>query len=99
MMYETMTRERLRGRTLPRVAALRAPWQHIGLGLVLALAAALNLFQLTKEGYANAYYAATVRSMLHSWHTFFFASFDPGGFVSVDKPPLGFWIQAASAKL
>ena len=45
------------------------------------------------------YYAATVLSMLQSWHTFFFVSFDPGGFVTVDKPPLGFWIQAASARL
>ena len=33
------------------------------------------------------------------WHNFFFVSFDPGGFVTVDKPPLGFWIQTASAKL
>jgi 4-amino-4-deoxy-L-arabinose transferase-like glycosyltransferase len=36
--------------------------------------------------------------MLLSWHNFFFASYD-AGFVSVDKPPLGFWIQAASAYL
>src|SRR5215211_5430571 len=28
----------------------------------------------------------------------YFAAFD-AGFVSVDKPPLGFWIQAASAYL
>jgi 4-amino-4-deoxy-L-arabinose transferase-like glycosyltransferase len=37
--------------------------------------------------------------MLQSWHNFFFVSFDPGGFVSIDKPPLGFWIETASAKL
>ncbi|HEY7848907.1 MAG TPA: glycosyltransferase family 39 protein, partial [Ktedonobacterales bacterium] len=48
---------------------------------------------------ANSYYAATVKSMLQNWSNFFFVSFDPGGFVSVDKPPLGFWIQALSAKL
>ena len=34
-----------------------------------------------------------------NWHNFFFVSFDPSGFVSIDKPPLGFWIQAVSAKL
>jgi 4-amino-4-deoxy-L-arabinose transferase-like glycosyltransferase len=28
-----------------------------------------------------------------------FVSFDPGSFVSIDKPPLGFWIEMASAKL
>ncbi len=37
--------------------------------------------------------------MLDSWHTFFFVSYDPGGFVTIDKPPLGFWLQVVSAKL
>jgi 4-amino-4-deoxy-L-arabinose transferase-like glycosyltransferase len=37
--------------------------------------------------------------MLQSWHAFFFASFDAGGFVAVDKPPLGLWVQVLSAKL
>ncbi|HET9110439.1 MAG TPA: glycosyltransferase family 39 protein, partial [Ktedonobacterales bacterium] len=30
---------------------------------------------------------------------FFFVSYDPGGFVTVDKPPLGFWAQVLSVKL
>ncbi len=71
---------------------------RLGLTVVLALSAFLNLSWLTREEYANVYYAATVKNMLASWHNFFFASFD-AGFVSVDKPPLGFWIQAASASL
>jgi 4-amino-4-deoxy-L-arabinose transferase-like glycosyltransferase len=70
--------------------------QRLGLTVVLALSAFLNLSWLTSEGYANVYYAATVKDMLVSWHNFFFVSFD-AGFVSVDKPLLGFWIQAASA--
>jgi 4-amino-4-deoxy-L-arabinose transferase-like glycosyltransferase len=37
--------------------------------------------------------------MLRSLHNFAFASFDPGGLVSVDKPPLALWVQVASAKL
>ena len=37
--------------------------------------------------------------MLESWSNFFFGSFDPAGFVTVDKPPVAIWIQAASAKL
>lgn len=65
---------------------------------ILALSALLNLSRLASEGYGNIYYAATVKNMINSWHNFFFASFD-AGFVSVDKPPLGFWIQAASAEL
>src|SRR5215207_7386215 len=71
---------------------------HLALSAVLALSAFLDLSRLRSEGYANIYYAATVKDMLDSWHNFFFVSFD-AGFVSVDKPPLGFWIQAASAYL
>ena len=37
--------------------------------------------------------------MLRSLHNFFFVSFDPGGLITVDKPPLALWLQAASAKL
>ena len=84
-------------RTQTRTIAL--PWYCLALGGVLGLAAALNLWALDSIGYANGYYAAAVRSMLQSWHNFFFVSFDPGGFVTIDKPPLGFWIETASAKI
>ena len=73
-------------------------WHRVALGAVLVLAAFLNLFRLNQNGYANTYYSAAVRSMLESWHNFLFASFDPGGLVSVDKPPLALWVEAASAK-
>ena len=74
-------------------------WHALGLVGVLLLSVALNFVRLGQEGYGNLYYAATVKSMLTNGHNFFFASFDPGGFVTVDKPPLGFWIQAGSAAL
>jgi 4-amino-4-deoxy-L-arabinose transferase-like glycosyltransferase len=73
--------------------------QHLALGTVLALSAVLNVNKLGQNGYANIFYSAGVKSMLHSWHNFVFVSFDPGGLVTVDKPPLGLWAQAASAKL
>jgi 4-amino-4-deoxy-L-arabinose transferase-like glycosyltransferase len=73
-------------------------WHRLALAAIVALSACLNLFQLTNEGYGNTYYAATVKNMLTSWRNFFFVSFD-AGFVTVDKPPLAFWIQAASAKV
>lgn len=66
---------------------------------VLALSAFLNFFRLQQNGYGNLYYAAAVKSMLVNWHTFFFVSFDPGGFIAVDKPPVGLWLQTLSAKL
>ena len=47
--------------------------------------------------YANAYYTTDVTGMLQSWHNFIFASFDPAGFITVDKPPVTFWIQTLFA--
>ncbi len=67
------------------------------LGLVMLTAIFLRFYNLGMAGYGNMYYAAAVKSMLLSWKNFFFVAFEPGGSVSVDKPPLGFWAQAISA--
>ncbi len=72
-------------------------WDQVILAMIMALAGFLSLYAIWNEGYGNQYYAAAVKSMLTSFHNFFFVSFDGGGFVSVDKPPLGLWIQAISA--
>jgi 4-amino-4-deoxy-L-arabinose transferase-like glycosyltransferase len=80
-------------------ARVRVGPQHLMLAGVLALSAVLNTHRLSQNGFANIYYSAGVKSMLRSWHNFFFVSYDPGGLVTVDKPPLGLWVQAASAKL
>ncbi len=66
---------------------------------VLSLSGLLNGWALANVGWGNAYYSAAVRSMMQSWHNFVFASFEPGGFVSVDKPPLSLWVQTISAKV
>lgn len=64
---------------------------------IVLLSAALRFANLSALGYANHYYTAAVASMLKSWHNFFFVAAEPGGSVSVDKPPVGLWIQTASA--
>ncbi|MDR3602279.1 MAG: glycosyltransferase family 39 protein [Desulfosporosinus sp.] len=69
------------------------------LSLILMLSAVLNFANIGIEGYANTFYAAGVKSMMMNIKNFFFASFDPAGFVTIDKPPLGFWLQTISAKL
>ena len=66
---------------------------------VMALAAVLNLWALSRNGWANEYYAAAVRSMSSSWHDFLFASLDKGGVMTVDKPPLALWVQALSVRV
>lgn len=83
----------------PSVGPSRGPWPRAVEAAVLAVAAGLRLWRLDQNGFDNEYYAAAVRSMLGGWHTFFYNSFDPAGFVSVDKPPLALWIQVAAAKL
>jgi 4-amino-4-deoxy-L-arabinose transferase-like glycosyltransferase len=80
-------------------AKLSRLWNRLALWCVILLSLFMNFYQLGQNGFGNLYYAAAIRSMLDSWHNFLFVSFDPGGFVSIDKPPLGFWLQAASAKI
>jgi 4-amino-4-deoxy-L-arabinose transferase-like glycosyltransferase len=65
----------------------------------MALAAVLNLWALSRNGWANDYYAAAVKSMAGSWHDFLFASLDKGGVMTVDKPPLALWVQALSVRV
>ena len=67
--------------------------------VILAIATLLRTWQLTQNGFGRQYYAAAVRSMMDSWHNFLFNAFDPAGFVTIDKPPVAIWLQAASAKL
>ncbi|MFL5841045.1 MAG: ArnT family glycosyltransferase, partial [Thermoleophilaceae bacterium] len=54
---------------------------------------------LGRNGWANEYYSAAVRSMSSSWHNFLYGSFDAGGLMTVDKPPLALWVQALSARI
>ncbi len=70
-----------------------------GIVLVAALWLVLTTHRLAQNGFANIYYSAGVKSMLHSLHNLLYMSFDQGGLVSVDKPPLGLWLQVLSAKL
>jgi 4-amino-4-deoxy-L-arabinose transferase-like glycosyltransferase len=87
-------------RRMPRPSLLtRVRPRHAALACVLALSAVLNIRDLGQNGYANTFYSAAVKSMLHSLHNFVFVSFDPGGLATVDKPPLALWLQAGSAKL
>jgi 4-amino-4-deoxy-L-arabinose transferase-like glycosyltransferase len=66
---------------------------------LLAGTAVLYLVNLGANGWANDFYAAAVRSMTVSWKAFFFASFDAGGTVTVDKPPAALWVMALSGRI
>jgi len=83
-------------RSAPRA---RVGLEHAGIAAILALSAVLEFVKLGQNGYANTFYSAAVKSMLRSWHDFFFVASDPNGFITVDKPPLALWLQALSAKV
>ncbi|MEA2209132.1 MAG: hypothetical protein QOF54_1609 [Solirubrobacteraceae bacterium] len=66
---------------------------------LVGLAAVVNLWALGRNGWANDYYSAAVRSMSSSWHNFLYASADPSGVMTVDKPPLALWVQSLSVRV
>jgi 4-amino-4-deoxy-L-arabinose transferase-like glycosyltransferase len=82
-----------------RSRALSLPVPAPELGALLVLAGVLYLWALDRNGFANEYYSAAVRSMSTSWHAFIYGSFDASGVMTVDKPPLALWVQALSARL
>jgi len=65
--------------------------------IIMAFSFGLHMYNIQSIGDANAYYTAAVKSMLQSWSNFFFVAAEPGGSVTVDKPPLGLWIEAVFA--
>ena len=69
----------------------------LGLTAIILLGTFLRFYNLGATSIGNEYYAAAVKYMLTSWQNFFFAAFEPGGSISVDKPPLGLWLEAVSA--
>src|SRR5947209_3052435 len=66
---------------------------------LLLLSVTLDFWRLAQNGWANVFYASAVRSMSGNWHNFFYASQDPAGIMTLDKPPLAVWVQALSARV
>ena len=68
---------------------------------VAVAAASLVVFSwsLSRNGLGNDYYAAAARSMTTGWKQFVYGALDPGGWITVDKPPFALWFQALSAKV
>src|SRR5881409_2922478 len=82
--------------TVSRFAWVSAP--TLALAGIVCLAAVLRLSSLRAVP-DNLFYDAAVRSMSRSWHNFFYAAFEPGGKVAIDKPPIDLWLQVVSVEL
>lgn len=66
--------------------------------VILLLSSYLYFYNIGNAG-SNVYYTAAAKSMTANWKAFLFASLDPAGFITVDKPPVALWFQALSVAL
>lgn len=67
-------------------------WENLVLLGILVGAALLYGWALGDRVF-QPYYAAAVRSMSRSGTAFLYAGYDQAGVVTIDKPPLAFWVQ------
>jgi 4-amino-4-deoxy-L-arabinose transferase-like glycosyltransferase len=74
-------------------------WVRPSAALLLAVAAALYLWNLEATGYANSFYAAAVQAGTKDWTALLFGSLDAGNAITVDKPPASLWIPALSGRI
>ena len=79
-----------------RLGAAGRRFETIALLAILLLTLAFRLKGLEQNGWGAEYYTAAVRSMALNWNNFFYWTFDPTGFIYVDKPPIALWLQLAS---
>ena len=91
----------LTGDSLMAERRVERSWSRLDVRLLIVVTATalfFNVWGLAHNGLGNEYYTAAARSMASSWHNWFYAALDPGGFISVDKPPVPLWITALSVR-
>ncbi|PWW56823.1 ArnT family glycosyltransferase [Actinokineospora spheciospongiae] len=81
------------------VPAARRGWERPALIGLLAVTAALYLWDLSASGWANDFYAAAAQAGTQSWKALFFGSLDAGNTITVDKPPAALWLMALSGRV
>jgi 4-amino-4-deoxy-L-arabinose transferase-like glycosyltransferase len=74
-------------------------WVRPAMFGLLALTAVLYLWDVTRSGWANDFYAAAVQAGTKSWKAFFFGSFDSSNFITVDKTPASLWVMEISGRI
>jgi 4-amino-4-deoxy-L-arabinose transferase-like glycosyltransferase len=100
--HSTRTRPRPtpnRARRLLRGPDTDPRWARPALLGLLVLTALVYLWDLTRNGWANDFYAAAVQAGTKSWKAFFFGSFDSSNFITVDKTPASLWVMELSGRI
>jgi 4-amino-4-deoxy-L-arabinose transferase-like glycosyltransferase len=86
-------------RRLMRGQAADPQWARPTLLGLLVATALLYLWDLSRNGYGNDFYAAAVQAGTKSWKAFFFGSFDSSNFITVDKTPASLWVDEIAARV
>ena len=74
-------------------------WARPALLALLVLTGLLYIVGLSRNGWANDFYAAAVQAGTKSWKAFFFGSSDASNFITVDKTPAFLWVMDISARI
>ncbi len=74
-------------------------WARPALLALLVVTALLYLVGLSRNGWANEFYAAAVQAGTKSWKAFLFGSVDSSNFITVDKTPLFLWPMELTARV
>ncbi|WBQ05919.1 glycosyltransferase family 39 protein [Kribbella sp. CA-293567] len=98
-LTEPTTAAPSRTRSTARLAAYPISRDHALYGGLLLLTAIAYVWGLSKNGYANEYYAAAVQAGSVSWKAWFFGAFDSSSFITVDKTPASLWVMGLSGRI
>jgi len=74
-------------------------WARPALLALLVATALLYLVGLSRNGWANEFYAAAAQAGTESWKAFLFGSLDRSNFITVDKPAGFLWPMELSARI
>jgi 4-amino-4-deoxy-L-arabinose transferase-like glycosyltransferase len=73
--------------------------ERVAFGVLMAVTAALYLWNLSASGWANAFYSAAAQAGGQSWTAMLFGSSDPSNAITVDKTPAALWLMDLSVRL
>ena len=74
-------------------------WARPALLALLLTTALLYLVGLSRNGWANEFYAGAAQAGTESWKAFLFGSLDSANFITVDKPAGFLWPMELSARI
>ncbi|HXC45712.1 MAG TPA: glycosyltransferase family 39 protein [Solirubrobacteraceae bacterium] len=94
-----VSRARSSLRRLARGHEADPAWARPLLWLVAVLAGTLIFWGLTRNGYANTYYAEAAQAASHSWKAWLTNAVDTSGSDSLDKGPLSNMLMGLSGRL